>query len=355
MKSNRKRLPNWKTGSFTKNFSWGKAEGLKRLYDAINIGFDGKLQPVKRERFRERIAKEHYVDFIPVNFFLYNRIIGGQSYIEIDELVYRAIFFEHDDRFDKLALFSLLLSEVGTWNGAQEEQRQPAEWARFFVLDYLSKFEEWTTERFSKSEIQRFLKERPEFSGGTEKLATNLSYVMNRGGLKDFPGDLTSGWWADAIFLALDRYSMNAGNSISTIGTAIDALQENDVIALTGPENRIRVDASKKLSQLYIASQTISRLHEIDKSNSPPNRTLLGVLCRTPLISKELPEITEKWLKDRLFVELLPYNTEIQQIDVETIYEGLKEGIEDLKRRGIQPTITGDELIKLVRTSDDNS
>lgn len=42
----------WRPGSFTKNFSWGKAKGLRQLFDAIAIGFRGRLEEVSREQFR---------------------------------------------------------------------------------------------------------------------------------------------------------------------------------------------------------------------------------------------------------------------------------------------------------------
>ena len=65
----------WKPGSFTKNFSWGNpADGLKRLHEMIQIGFDGKVENVERSVFRERVKLIKRPDYIALNFFLYNSI-----------------------------------------------------------------------------------------------------------------------------------------------------------------------------------------------------------------------------------------------------------------------------------------
>lgn len=69
MSNRHSRTKPWKIGSFTKNFGWGAQPGtLKRLYDAIKIGFQNELKPVERDVFRKRIKDNGYVDLIPVNF-----------------------------------------------------------------------------------------------------------------------------------------------------------------------------------------------------------------------------------------------------------------------------------------------
>src|SRR5438874_10998908 len=95
----------WRPGSFTKNFSWGPTSaGLRKLHAAIRVGFNGEVADVPREQFRRRIAKTHRPDYIPMNFFLFNRRVRNENYLIADELVFQAINFEHSPRFDKLSL-----------------------------------------------------------------------------------------------------------------------------------------------------------------------------------------------------------------------------------------------------------
>src|SRR3546814_13998824 len=77
-------------GSFTKNFSWGSADrGLKDLFDVIRIGFDNKLQDTPRAEFRNRVIGSGKPDYIPLNFFLFNRIKAGIDFAVVDELVFQ--------------------------------------------------------------------------------------------------------------------------------------------------------------------------------------------------------------------------------------------------------------------------
>ena len=77
----------WKPGSFTKNFSWGRETGLAQLYDSIRIGFAGELKDVPRDTYRERVRRRRQPEYIPVNFFLFNRR-GEPDTIVVDELVF---------------------------------------------------------------------------------------------------------------------------------------------------------------------------------------------------------------------------------------------------------------------------
>src|SRR3546814_15216081 len=89
-------------GSFTKNFSWGSADrGLKDLFDVIRIGFDNKLQDTPRAEFRNRVIGSGKPDYIPLNFFLFNRIKAGIDFVVVDELVFQAVSFRHSAAFDR--------------------------------------------------------------------------------------------------------------------------------------------------------------------------------------------------------------------------------------------------------------
>jgi hypothetical protein len=79
--------------------------------------------------FRERIHHSGRPDLIPINFFLFNKVVDGESVLVADELAFQAINWEHSPRFDKLALFAFNLSLAGRWVGARRGQRRPAMWA----------------------------------------------------------------------------------------------------------------------------------------------------------------------------------------------------------------------------------
>lgn len=77
-------------------------------------------------------------DYIPMNFFLFNKVEDGESIICVDELVFQALSWEHGEAFDRLALFAFLLSFAGKWKGARQEQRRPAMWANAYVSERLA-------------------------------------------------------------------------------------------------------------------------------------------------------------------------------------------------------------------------
>lgn len=148
----------WKPGSFTKNFSWGKStSGLSELHTVIRVGFDDKLEDVPRELFRERVKATGRPDYIPMNFFLFNRMEGGASLICADELVFQALMWDHGVAFDRVALFAFLFSYAGSWKGARKEQRRPAMWANTYVRERLAQEFKWNAESVNADDIQRYV------------------------------------------------------------------------------------------------------------------------------------------------------------------------------------------------------
>src|SRR3546814_13251347 len=123
MELKRVRFRSWHPGSFTKNINWRITDrGLKDLFDGIRIGFDNKLQDTPRAQFRNRVIGSGKPDYIPLNFFLFNRIKAGIDFVVVAELVFQAVSFRHSAAFDKLALFAFNLSRVGRWNKAAPYQ-----------------------------------------------------------------------------------------------------------------------------------------------------------------------------------------------------------------------------------------
>ena len=253
----------WKIGSFTKNFRWGEYPNtLRQLYEAINIGFSGSLKPVLRSDFRKRVAERDLIDLIPANFFVFNQMIDGNSYIAVDELIYQALTFPHSRQFDRLATFTLLLSEVGRWGGADPEQSQPSDWARFFVIDQLSKLIEWHPSDYSADEIEKYLSDKNNFEGNTRKISTNLSYFFNSGDLKGFSEEKETEWLSNSIFLALDRYYLIERPEQVSLGWCIDTLRRHDIADLVGPETDLKVFAIEATARLFSASGGLERFFE---------------------------------------------------------------------------------------------
>ncbi len=124
----------WRPGSFTKNFSWGpRAHGLVELYEILRLGFAGAMADVPRKLFRQRITDAGRPDYIPINFFIFNKPVKGVDYVVADELVFQALTAGHSSRFDELALFAFNFSYAGKWARAQKEQRRPALWAYHYI------------------------------------------------------------------------------------------------------------------------------------------------------------------------------------------------------------------------------
>lgn len=197
----------WQPGSFTKNFSWGPTDrGLKELYDIIKVGFDNQPIDVPRSLFRERVQKIERPDYIPLNFFLLNRIKNGTDFVLVDELVYHAIKFRHTTNFDKLAVFAFNCSYVGHWKKATRFQNRPALWAHHYIADRISGQLDWDTNFISADDIEAFVRSDSRYRETTSrKLATNLAYLYKAGRLRDYSSKTPDRWWIAAVFLALDR------------------------------------------------------------------------------------------------------------------------------------------------------
>lgn len=340
----------WRIGSFTKNFSWGKIDsGFKRLHSALNAGFKDELRPIPRRLFWERLEKSGFVPHIPSNFFVFNGIIDHENYIFPDELIFKALSSKHDRTFDKLTLFALLLSEVGKWKGAKKGQSQPSEWARYFALEQLENTNSWDKSFYSADRIESFLESDDRFEGGsgTRKLATNLSYFFSLARISDFEKEDDLSWIADGIFLALDRYFMIKKPEDFGIEWALNTLSEHDIADLSGPLQSTFIEYENVTARLYIESKGIERLHGDER------RTIFGVISRQPLLYKMLPEIVSDWLRSRLFVEFVQKEalSEIGNFDANTFYN---RAFEKLHNRLPKPSITGNELLALVRPQDDS-
>ena len=245
----------WRPGSFTKNYSWGpKSDGLKRLHESIRIGFAGELVDVSREIFKNRVTIARRPEYIPINFFLYNKIVDGVDTIIVDELVFQALTEEHSARFDKLALTTFNLSDVGTWRAASEYQRYPALWSHYYVKNRLSQQLNWQVRSVTANDIEEFIANDSRYTAHTaRKLSTNLNYLYGNGRLSELATPKIDRWWVDALFVALDRAIESARMSGRAVRPAdYESLLEDISFAeISGPWSTEKSLAVRHLISLY--------------------------------------------------------------------------------------------------------
>lgn len=274
---------NWRPGSFTKNFSWGKlGSGLEQLHKAINTAFDGKPAAVERDTARRRLKSQGINDFIPSNFFLLNRS-NSRDFIVADELVLTALSKPSGVYFDRLAVFALNFSMVGRWQGAQRYQRYPAEWAKHFIVSRIYSSGRWQSELINAGEIKEYIASNPDYKGvWATKVATNLNYIYELADIRNLRSGLAEQWWTSAIYLALDRiaYDRTWPKSGPGLNAALDALQEEHVFELTAVPQDQGIIAGREVAELYFGEGGVERALSLDSSR--PN------FPRPPLVDEGL-------------------------------------------------------------------
>jgi len=356
----------WRPGSFTKNFSWGRSnqEGLSELHSVIRAGFNEELKDVPRDLFRERISATNRPDYIPINFFLFNRIENGESLICADELVFQALSWDHSEAFDRIALFAFLFSYVGRWKGAKKDQRRPAMWANAYIREHVAENLNWQTKLISADDIQRFVQNDPRYRAvTTRKLATNLNFLLKIGGIQDFPNSRVQRWWVDCLFLALDRLIEDeklSGRQPSASQYA-GLLKSSGYDELTGGMNMEKSLATKHIIRLYAAlggrdrlsdSDVLERTHELlpDAHPAIPNDpSPRGAVHHTnPRILKSIPPACSELAKFAGFEVISP-----DQVDNFSVQEFIstrtKSAIAVLREKGIKPSMSLEELLKVTR------
>lgn len=356
----------WRPGSFTKNFSWGLlSDGLKRLYEAINIGFEDSSVKVERELFRNRIRKLNRPDFIPMNFFLYNQICDGRSYLVCDELVFQALNFPHSDQFDKLALFSFALSETGNWQGAQSYQSRPALWAKHYIAERVGTEFAWDANRINAEDIEAFVEGDNRYTGQTSrKLATNFNYLLKAGRIDAFQSRKPERWWLSAIFVALDRTVETDEVEFGRLGEArlIASLVQSKFWEISGRRSSAKEIALAYYVTLYAAcggrqrfldEETLERERIMlpnNVSNAPPNADAIGVFHPSnPIARNAIPHacrVLAKYLAGFESFEMEEWdNFDLQGY----IHSRTANALAELDRKGIKPRISADDLTKALR------
>jgi hypothetical protein len=358
-------VEDWRPGSFTKNFSWGqRTNGLRQLHEIIRVGFADEMTDVPRKLFRQRASKSGRPDYIPINFFLFNKIVDGQDYIIADELVFQALNFDHSPDFDKLSLFAFDYSYVGTWKGAEEYQRRPALWAHHYIADRVAREFNWNSSRVSADDIERFVSNDNRYHAKTaRKLATNLNYLYRIGRLGEFGVDKVQKWWVDALFLALDRIiedRLTRGLTTSPNQWATQ-LDRTDFHFISGRRSVEKDLATRHLLELYDACGARDRFSEGDVrerqslllpdvqwfANQP--EPIAAIHPSNPRIIKTIPRacaMLARYVAGFIDLDL----EQLENLDLnEFIREQTLKALMTLRDRGIHPTMTVEELMKLTR------
>lgn len=355
----------WRPGSFTKNFSWGdQSQGLKELHESIRVGFNGTMEDVARGIFRRRVNDSGRIDFIPMNFFLYNKFKDGKQVIVADELVYQALNFDHSPDFDKLALFAFNFSYVGTWQGAEPYQSRPALWAHHYISDRIAQEENWNIKKISADDIERFLRSDKRYvAKTTRKLATNLNYLYQIAHLSELSNSRVERWWVNAIFLALDRLIEDRlRRNIATTPNQFAARLDRANFHFISGRRSIEKDlATKHLLKLYDACGGRSRfsdeevrarqelllpdLHWFANQIEP----IAALHPSNPRIVKTLPRacaMLARYCAGFIDLDL----DQLENMDLQEFIRGrTKEALDKLRQLGVSPTMTAEELMKITR------
>jgi hypothetical protein len=354
----------WRPGSFTKNFSWGFGRGLRELHEIIRIGFKGDLIDVPRDVFRSRVERSGRPDFIPINFFLLNGPIEGKDHLLVDELVFQALEFEHSERFDQLALFAFIYSMVGTWKGAKRYQERPALWAHHYVADRVAHTFNWDTSKVSADDIEAFIGSDSRYVGKTtRKLSTNLNFLFEVGGLSHLASNRVDRWWVDAMYLALDRITetRRIAGSPTSENRYDSYLTASGFHSVSGPRSVEKDLAQRHIVSLFLAcggrarfdresviELTKTTLPEIERwlANNPS--PIAAVHLSNPRIVKTIPRPCAMLAKSLGF-ETFDID-DLAELDVEDLVRiKLESALAQLRQRGISPSMSAEELMKLMR------
>lgn len=356
----------WRPGSFTKNFSWGsEGNGLKQLYEIIRLGFDNTIQDVPRHLFRERVAVTGRPEYIPLNFFLFNKQIGGADHLIVDELVYQALTAEHTERFDKLAIFAFNLSMVGKWKGAADYQRYPALWAFHYVARRIAGDLKWNVKEFSADDIEQFVSHDKRYAAKTaRKLATNLAYLYRIGHLADFSAPEVERWWVDALFLALDRLIEDrAIDSIPTTEEQYRGLLDRAGFAGIAGRRSLEKELAvghlvrlyaecgsrERFSDKFVEERSLLRIPELKNWSTPNDPRPQGAVHPTnPRILKSIPRACAFLAKYAGF-SVIDAEDMMTFDPIEFLRQHTANALANLQTAGIEPTMTAEQLMKITR------
>lgn len=358
----------WRPGSFTKNFAWGDESGLLQLHKSIRVGFDNKLEDVERGIFYDRVNADpdlHGSPLIPLNFFLFNEQRARVDYVVVDELVFQALTAEHSERFDKLAMTAFNLGYAGKFKGASRDQRRPTLWAMHYVTDRVAKAFAWDGGRIDADDIEKFIAADDRWKAATtRKLSTNLNHLYKIGKLHSLGSTKVERWWIDSLFLALDRIlaDRRLENLMTSEAAYPSLLKKSNFFEITGKPSLEKELAAKHLVRLYVVCGANERFSEEavrarsevmlgDMENwSLPNddEPREAIHPTNPRIIKNIPAICAM-LAIYAGFEVM---TSLQAADFDPdrfIRERTRAALKDLQDKGIKPSMSAEEVLRMTR------
>ena len=353
----------WRPGSFTKNFSWGRGDvGLRELHKAIRAGFGGRLERVTRADFKARISDISRPWHIPLNFFLYTKREDGVDYVLIDELVFYALNFRYSKQFDKLALFTFHLGRVGQWSGMKAFQSRPTPWARSYLRQRIKRELDWDHRAINANDIEAYMLKSPNYKAETaRKLATNLSYLYKLGRIEDFGSKKPERWWVSALFLTLDRIDFDLqsrGEKLSADRFG-EALRSDKFFELSGCESLEKEIAASHFLRLYDVCGGRFRFSEVAVRER--QETFLPDLNRfandpDPVGVVHFSNPSAVGAVPRICAMLAVYLAGFETFELDDSLEvskfvrsGMKTALERLKAERISPRMSAEELLALTR------
>lgn len=279
-------------GSFSKNFAW-HGTGLLKLHGAIRDGFHDTLSTVDRQKFRSDAGVEGSIVLIPINFFLHNR----DGRLSLDELVFQAIERDHSIQFDRLALFALHLSRVGSGrdvNSGREISSRPAMWANEFVRERLWLSGTWQRDALLDASLDGFLTDRMDGQKNVRvKCRNNYRHMFELCQL--WPSALSminagaDQWMSSALFLAWDRHILDGGKRKQSDLLAL--IDSDELYKLLGVPRNYALAQAEPLAELYRSIGRLDRFIEGAKAPSP-------AVSSPPAPVPEVPEETGlAWLE----------------------------------------------------------
>ncbi|HTK35588.1 MAG TPA: hypothetical protein VL358_09940 [Caulobacteraceae bacterium] len=328
------------------------------------MGFGDEIEDVRRDVFRQRVADGGRPDYIPINFFLFNKTVRGVDYVVADELVFQALTAKHSPRFDKLALFAFNFSYAGRWARARQEQRRPAIWAYHYIRDRVAAEFKWDISQVNADDIEAFVSSDPRYRAqGARKLATNLNYLYEIGRLRDLASGRVDRWWVDALFLALDRLieDRSLEGARPSEGQFASLLSQSGFADIAGRRSLEKDLATRHLihlyrecgardrfSQEYVKERTELKLPDLQWYIANDTRPQGAVHPTNPNILKSIPRACAM-LATYAGFEVIDAE-ELESFDAEDfIRRHTQLALEKLRDQQVQPTLTAEELMKITR------
>ncbi|HEX3888869.1 MAG TPA: hypothetical protein VHW05_15350 [Phenylobacterium sp.] len=334
------------------------------LHKTLRLGFGTEVADVPRDLFRQRVSEAGRPDYIPINFFLFNRTSAGIDYVVADELVFQALTARHSARFDKLALFAFNFSYAGRWARSRQEQRRPALWAYHYVRDRIEQEFRWDTSQINADDIEAFVTAEPRYKAqGARKLATNLNYLYRVGRIREFATGRVERWWVDALFLALDRLieDRKLDGAAPADGQLPGILSQSGFGDIAGKRSLEKDLATRHLARLYAecgARERFSEAHVRERTalkvpdlewyiaNDPRPRG--AVHPTNPNILKSIPRACAMLATYAGFEVIDP--EELETFDAEDfVRRHTQAAIERLRAEHVRPTMSAEELMKMTR------